>query len=610
MRTLKKQKSILCAVAVSALLSQSLAITYAAEQEEFIFDQVVVTANRIPQTVSSTPADVTVVTAEQIEEKGARNLADALEGVPGVIIAKRGGSGEIAVPYLLGTDRIVVLIDGKRINQPQGIGSGNGGIDLSTIMIADNIERIEIVRGGGSVLYGADAVGGVINVITKQGTGGTKTTVDFGGGSDATHHFAISNQGAENGWHWYVTGVEDNTDGQLQNSDYKGKNATVRIDRDLSENEVLSINYDYYDSHAGFPGSIKYPTTTDYGDVLRHNFGTTYTNKYKKGDSTLKYYGYDQTNSGYAWGSSFRHKNDVQGIEYQENSKVSEKHLFTWGGEWRKEKITSTSEVAGQHNRNVKAVYIQDKYDINKDFTMTTGLRYDDNSQYGDHWLPKVAFNYKTDTKTSYFASWGKVARAPKFDDLYGDDGYGNTGNPNLKAETGWTAEIGVKKQVSVSSEGTISFFKHSLNDAIKWQNEDITNTWRPMHPQNLKHLTTQGVSATFATKISPVLSGDIGYTYLDSRDETNKQQAPYNTFNIGIKLQQGKFTQNVYGRYVEKNNNVASYSVWDTTLRYAMSKEQSLYFNVTNLFNKKYQAVNGYLARERSIFFGLKQSI
>ena len=609
MKTTKKQQTILCALAVSALLSQSTSITYAAEQEEFGFDQVVVTANRVPQTVASTPADVTVITAKEIEDKGARNLADALESIPGVVVAKNGGPGEIAVPYILGTDRVVVLIDGKRMNIPQGIGSGNGGVNLNTIMVADNIERIEIVRGGGSVLYGADAVGGVINIITKGGTGATKTTVDFGGGSNATSHLAISNQGAENGWHWYITGMQDNTDGQLRNSDYKGKNTTVRIDRDLSENEVLSINYDYYDSHAGFPGSIKYPTMADYGDVLRHNFGTTYTNKNKMGDSTLKYYSYDQINSGYAWGDSFRHKNDVQGIEYQENINVREKHLFTWGGEWRNEKTTSTSEVSGQHKRNVKAAYIQDRYDMNQYLTITTGLRYDDNSQYGDNWLPKVAFNYKTDNKTSYFASWGKVARAPKFDDLYGDDGYGNTGNPSLKAETGWTAEIGAKKQVSASSEGTITLFKHSLSDAIKWQNEDPNDSWSPMHPQNLQHLTTQGITASFATKISPVLSGDVGYTYLDSRDEANKQQAPHNTFNIGIKLQQGKFMQNVYGRYVEKNNHVASYSVWDTTLNYAMNKDQSLYFNITNLFNKKYQIVNDYLAQERSIFVGVKQS-
>ena len=610
MRTSKKHKAILCALAVSALLSHSLSSTYAAEQEEFGFDQVVVTANRVPQTIASTSADVTVITAEQIEQKGARNLADALEGVPGVIVAKHGGPGEVAVPYILGTDRIVVLMDGKRMNIPQGIGSGNGGINLSTIMVADNVERIEIVRGGGSVLYGADAVGGVINIITKQGNGATKTTVNFGGGSDATSHLALFNQGAENGWHWYVTGMQDKTDGQLKNSDYKGKNATVRIDRDLSQNEVLSINYDYYDSHAGFPGSIKYPTTTGYGDVLRHNLGITYTNKYKMGDSELKYYSYDQINSGYVWGSPFRHKNDVQGIEYQENINVGEKHLLTWGDDWREEKVNSTSEVLGQHKRNVKAVYIQDKYDMNQYVTMTTGLRYDDNSQYGDNWLPKVAFNYKADNKTNYFASWGKVARAPKFDDLYGDDGWGNTGNPNLKAEIGWTAEIGAKKQLSLSSEGTIALFKHSLNDAIKWQSEDPNDTWSQMHPQNLKHLTTQGVTATFATKISPVLSGDMGYTYLDSRDEANQKQAPYNTFNIGIKLQQGQFTQNVYCRYVEKNNDVASYSVWDTTLNYTMSKEQSLYFNVTNLFNKKYQAVNGYSAQERSIFLGLRQSI
>lgn len=607
MKKYKKEKVLLCAILTGTLLSQGNGV-FAAEEEEYKFDQVVVTANRIPQKVRSTPADVTVITGEQIEEKGARNLADALEGTPGLMVARLGGMGEKAVPYLLGTDRIVVLLDGKRMNLPQGVGSGSGGINLSTIMVADNIERIEVVRGGGSVLYGADAVGGVINLITKQGSNAGATAVTVGGGSNGTTHFVLTTQGSENGWHWYVTGSQDNTDGQITNSRYKGKDTTFRLDKDLSKNEVLSLNFNYFSSHGGYPGSIKFPTTTDFGDVLRHNFGTTYTNKYASGDTRLTYYHNEQVDSGYAWGSAFRHENNVQAIEYQENMKSGEKHLLSWGGEWRKEKIRSTAEEGGEHNRDVKGVYVQDQYEMNSHLQMITGLRYDNNSQYGDFVLPKIAFNYKTDGKTNYFASWGKVAKSPKFDDLYGNDGYGNTGNPNLKAETGWTAEIGAKTQLSDNSDATISVFKHNLKNAIKWKNEDDSNPWSPMHPQNLGNLTTTGATVTFATRLSPVLSTDIGYTYLDSRDEQNKQQAPHNTVTFGLRLQQGKFTQNLYGRYVERNNNVNSYSVWDTTLNYKMTKEQSVYVTITNLFDKQYQAVNGYRANQRSVFYGFKQ--
>ena len=608
MRTSKKQQAILCALAVSALLSQASSITYAAEQEEFGFDQVVVTANRVPQTVASTPADVTVITAKQIEQKGARNLADALEGVPGVVVARNGGPGEISVPYILGTDRVVVLMDGKRINIPQGIGSGNGGVNLSTIMVADNIERIEIVRGGNSVLYGADAVGGVINIVTKKGVGKAKTQVDIGGGSNSTSKFNVYHQGEENGWHWYVTGTQENTDGQRPLSDYKGKNSTFRLDKDLSKTENLSMDFDYYSSHAHTPGNITGTWAPTIEDYLRHNWSIAYSDKHVDGEKTIRFYNNQQERTSVipAFFSQYLYKNNVRALEYQDSAKVNDRNDITWGGEWRKETVTTADYgTTPNHDRIINAVYLQDRYKINDRTSSIVGMRYDHSDQYGTNWLPEISVIHEIDKQTSYFVNWDKVFKAPKFDDLYTpfDSRWGG-GDPNLKPETGWSAETGIKKQLSKESDVTVSLFKRELNDAIKW-----VASGNQYNAENIEHLTDQGATVAFATRLSPVLLANIGYTYLDSRDEANKQQAPYNTLNIGVKLQQGKFTQNINGRYVEKNNDVASYSVWDTSLNYAMSKNQSLYFNGANLFNKKYQVVNGFVAQERSIFFGIRQS-
>ena len=610
---------MLCALVTGALVAQSAAVTYAAEQqEEYSLEQVVVTANRVPQTVASTPADVTVVTAEQIEQKGAKNLADALEGVPGVVIVRNGGPGEIAVPYILGTDRVIVLMDGKRINLPQGIGSDNGGVNLSTILVGDNIEKIEVVRGGNSVLYGADAVGGVINIVTKKGIGKAKTQVDIGGGSNSTSKFNISQQGEENGWHWYVTGMQENTDGQRPLSDYKGKNSTFRLDKDLSKTETLSMNFDYYSSHANTPGNITGTWVPTIEDYLRHNWSIAYSDKHVGGEKTIRFYNNEQERTSVipTYFSQYFYKNTVRALEYQDSKTVNKRNDITWGGEWRKETVTTADYGTNpSRDRIVNAIYLQDRYKINDRTSSIIGMRYDHSDQYGTNWLPKVSIIHEIDKKTNYFINWNKVFKAPKFDDLYTPfNVMWGGGDPNLKPETGWSAETGIKKQLNKESEMTVSLFKRELKDAIKWV---VTGT--QYNAKNIDHLTDQGATIAFTTRLSPVFVANIGYTYLDSRDQNNRQQSPYNNFNMGLNFHQGKFTQTISGKYVDKNYTyddsisavykTNSYFIWSTNLNYAISKNQSIYLNVTNLFNKKYQEVRDYPAQERAIFLGVRQS-
>ena len=626
------------------LLARKIAITLAAgsilvsgqafaQEEDFQLDQVVVTATRVAQEASSVPADVTVVTAQQIENKGARDLADALDGVPGVNVTRYGGHGETATVRIFGSDRVVVMVDGKRINIPQGIGTGASTFDLSTLPVADNIEKIEVVRGGGSVLYGSDAVGGVINIITKKGNGTTKTNIDVGAGNHTTQHYMLSNQGSENGYHWYITGMKDTTDGQRDNNDYDSKNATVRIDKDLNNKQSLSFNFDYYSSHAGIPGIMEpgyapyvWNTSgsfTDFGNILRHNWSLEYDNKKENGNEIIRYYNNHQVYSGENSGS-FYSENTVRSLEYQNSNKFDKQNLLTWGGNFTKEIVNSTGESAGDHDRNIWAGYVQDQYQWTPKLTMTTGLRYDHNSQYGAKTLPKVSFDYQKDKTTSYFASWGRVFNAPKFDDLYSpytaSTYWGHTyitlGNSSLKPETGWTAEVGVKKRIGSDSEATASLFKSYLDNAIRWTSTIVNSTTTQYTAENVDQLVSKGVNLAFTTKLSSVVTSDIGYTYLRSDDNTKYDNAgdPKNTFHLGINIKQGSFAQSIYGYYVDQCDTsdgvLPSHFTWNTNINYSFNDRQSIYLTINNIFNKKYEQVSGYPALERTIFFGVKQSL
>ena len=134
----------------------------------FTLDQIVVTATRMEKKLVDTGANVSVVTAEDFEKKNYQTVTEALENVPGVLVKRKGGEWTNSYIYLNGDDRVLVLVDGRRLNQEKGMNSGRGGLDFMHLPAPEIIERIEIVKGGGSALYGSDAVGGVINIITKR----------------------------------------------------------------------------------------------------------------------------------------------------------------------------------------------------------------------------------------------------------------------------------------------------------------------------------------------------------------------------------------------------------------------------------------------------------
>ena len=157
-----------------------------------------------------------------------------------------------------GDDRVAVLIDGRRMNMDKGAASGRAGIDLKTIAGLQNIERIEVVKGAGSALYGSDAVGGVINIITRHGKQvKNSSTLDISLGSWKTKTVDYSNQGSEGDWSWFLTaGIEDQgnmnfknwkTDrsDSMPNSDYNKKNTTLRLDRSLTADTSLTMNYEH-----------------------------------------------------------------------------------------------------------------------------------------------------------------------------------------------------------------------------------------------------------------------------------------------------------------------------------------------------------------------------
>jgi len=628
-RTANKQKVILGALAVSAILSQSTIIAYAAEQEEFGLDQVVVTANRVPTKVSETAANVTVITGEQIERGNYQNLGQILSHVPGVMIGNQGNPGSISAAYINGSEQVVIMIDGRRMNLPNGIGGfGMANTNLTSLIGVGNIERVEIIKTGRSALYGADAVGGVINIITKKGER-NQTTVQVAGGNWNSSNYSLTNEGKEGNLSWYLTAdtrhIGDYADGSGKRYNYTGVDQdayTLRLDQKINDGN-LSFNYENFNNENEGKAINKYE------NIRQHNWDFTYKeNTSADTDYQVKVY----QNANHRFGNTsgqYDHDVRVKGFNYQINSKIDANHTLTTGIDWRKDEIKSSSY--GKQDNTVQAVYVEDKWNITDKLSVTPSVRYDENDAYGNKTTPQVGVNYKQNDSTSYYASWGKVFQAPRFDDLYwpssvdpADTYYPGSpethydGNPNLKPETGWNAEVGVNHKFSKTLEGKISYFNRRLEDAINWKNVSSDPTKEYWTPSNVDEQKASGVEVQLNKQLSPELTTYVGYNYLNVKNKTQydnefvkDKNIPDRTWNIGMAYGNEKVNADVKGTAVMGRTNTSfkekSYWLWDANLNVKLDKDYTAFLTVNNIFDKYYDRAAGKPCVGRNYMLGVK---
>ncbi len=259
----------LAAAVLTAVLAGSTSVVWAAEQEqaEKPAQEIVITANRLKNQKVDTPADVTVITSQQISDRGYRTVTDALEDVPGARVLDASGPAFERRVILNGDDRVVVMVDGRRINYSMGSTNGKSTFDANTLPGVSMIERIEVVKGGASTLYGADAVGGVINIITKTPEE-TTGTVHVGYGSWGTQDLGLSFGGKQNKTGFQV-GVNRNkasylkykdTNGDTKKwdgqSDYTQDSISLKLTQDFTKSDGLTVNYDYSNLDGNFRSGL------------------------------------------------------------------------------------------------------------------------------------------------------------------------------------------------------------------------------------------------------------------------------------------------------------------------------------------------------------------
>jgi len=622
---MKKVQSLRNAVIVSLLAGTTVVwggTVFAAEDlQEFALEDMVVTASRVPTQKVDTPADISVITKEEIADQNYASASDALRAIPGVNVLGSGAKGSSMGQdkiLLNGDERVLVLVDGRRMNLGS---SGNSSADWLPPVNA--IERIEVLKGGGSALYGTDAVGGVINVIMKKGSEiGNHVTVKAAGGSWNAEQYAISASGStDSGLGLIVSATKErrgeykfkNANGKsqlLKNSGYDDTGVIVKLDQKVGEDNRIGVNFEHINAEGGSPFGYSGFGNTDSHKRISNNVALRY-----DWNESSDERGYVQVYKNYQHAHfrspvASRQSNFTDstiGLEAQQNFKFSDTDELIVGLEYYKTTVDNTALYTGERDINNKAIFAENRWEFAPSWQLNTGLRYDHHSKYGSEVTPKVALNKKFDENSNVYLSWGRVFNAPTTDDLFWhqvDSSQWGTfytyGDPNLKPEKGYVWTFGGNTKLNEKTSLSANVFYSKITDAIDWDYTSVPNYTLAVNVNKEKR---RGLELSLNHDFDDNLSAYASYTYVQVKQDKGKGftkdlTTKPNIYRAGLKYKNADwlFTLNanaVTGQS-EKNFVDSSYFTLDLGAQYKINDNAKLFINGYNLTNARYAEFGG----------------
>lgn len=602
-----KKASLLTALSVTA---------FSGWAQDDASDTMVISANRFQQPISTVLAPISVVTREDIDRWQSHSVIDVMRRLPGVDIAQNGGIGQLSSVFIRGTNssHVLILMDGIRLNQA-GV---SGSSDLSQIPVS-LVQRIEYIRGPRSAVYGSDAIGGVINIITTRDKDGTE--LNAGVGSNGYQNYGGSTQQklGENtrvtlaGDYTYTKGydiVADGNTGGLAQPDRDGfmsKTLYGALEHNFSDEWNGFVRGYGYDNRTAYDGSPYgealldtrqlYSQTWDAGLRFNHDiFHSQLTSSY----SHSKDYNYDPNLGRYDSSATL---DEIKQYNLQWANSVDVGHGNIGAGvDWQKQ----TTEPGTN--------YLDDGYEIRNtglyltalqqfgDFTLEGAARGDYNSQFGNHGTWQSSAGWAFYDGYRFVASYGTAFKAPNLGQLYGGYGYGN---PDLKPEESKQWE-GAFEGLTAGVNWRLSGYRNDIDNMI----DSTGDLFNPKY-YNIGKARIKGIEATASFDTGP-LAHTLSYDYLDARNaETNellprraKQQVKYQLdwqvydFDWGVTYQYlGSRYDSVYDpvTYAPESVKMGGVSLWDLAVSYPVTSHLTVRGKIANLFDKDYETVYGY---------------
>ena len=635
---MKKVQSLHNAVMVSLLVGTTVVwggIAFAQEDlQEFALDDMVVTATRTESKMVDVPVNTTVISAEKIADRHYLDVADALKDVPGANVLDTGVGAYEKKVVLNGDERVLVLVDGKRVNIDMGTMS-RASYDLNQMPDVSLIERIEVVKGHGGALYGSDAVGGVINIITKKMDHSYgKVSMGFGShqARDAKAMYTIKEGKTgvmvaaskyKQGYHEYKDAKTEANKRWPAASTYENEKVSVKLSQELSETSNLELGYDF----SKFEGVRSYSTkakSASFSNKKTNDFYAKYdwtVNGKEQGFIQLYRNKYDYYNAGDMYETD-------TGFEAQQNITLSDNNRLVVGASYRKAKALNATSYTAEKSINNKAVFVSDQWEFAPSWTLDAGVRYDKHSTAGSKTTWSAGLNKKFDENSHAYINWGQVFKAPTLDDLYYYSvmdykgfKYESYGNPNLKPEKGDTWTIGYGTKIADKTSINISYFQSKLEDAIDWDTTYSANGSVSI-ARNVDKQKKNGMELSVGHELNDNWDLEASYTYI--RVKNNEHGSGYvrdanyipNMYRFGVRYHDDLWNADLFlrgGSGADKSAYVDSkYMTLDMSVAYKATKDLSFYAKAYNLFNKAYAesaGVNGgtyiYPAQGRRFIIG-----
>jgi vitamin B12 transporter len=621
------KKHVIFYAALTALASQS------AIAEEQALDTIVVTATRTATPLEQVGSSMTVLTAEDIQERGYTNLADLLSTTTGITISNNGGAGKATSIRIRGEEdfRTKILIDGVDVSDPS---STQIQPAVENISLA-NVERIEILRGPQGMMYGADA-GGVINIITKQANKPLAADFSTEMGRYNTRNTSGDVRG-QNGIFDYSFGLSrQDTDGfnaetadtvLRDNDGYGNTTANGSIGAQLTDNiharyTVRSVNSsnDYDGCYSSDPNvyTTFYNCTNSYMQLLQSvelaQKTDKFSNKISFADNSINRDFYTDGIKG-----SF-YQGDTKQSQYLGTFAVNTDNKLLYGVDYADDELTANSDFSdnGIRARYQTGVYGEWQGAVGKQFFYTLGDRHDDSSDFGSHdsyrttvaWLQPLG-----DDELKYKASYGTGFRAPSLYEIAYNhiNGFPPATLTTLSPETSKGYDAGVEFHAASGLSLGATYFDQQIEDAIDY---DLVNYSGYIQTPGTTH--SKGVELSGEMPITHMVSVLGNYTYNDTSDETGEQRLrrPRNSGNLGVRATIEKFSTLVNWRFANDTVDeiygvgrvpLNNYHIWDITLNYAVTPSLDVYTRAQNIFDEKYQVVTGYNTEGAAVYAGFR---
>ncbi len=595
----------------------ALALSSAASSFATDYASVVVTATRQPTRASELLSDVSVIERAEIEQAGQSSLIELLSRQPGIQSSNNGGPGKASSLFIRGANpnQTVVLIDGVRI------GSATVGTPALEQMPLSQVERIEILRGPGSALYGADAIGGVIQIFTKRGQGPRLVEVFAGAGSYNTRDLSAGASGGSDAWSYSLRGSNYSTDGIKAIAD--------RTKQPYSFDP--SRNADGF-RNASLSGSLAFRPAVGHeiGGTLLH---TTGRNWYESGpnfdsradlaQSAVNLYSRNRLAD--IWTSTVRVSQSIDdSTDYNPYSPTGARfkttqEQFAWQNDVRvpvgslmvaleslNQKALSEGNFA--RNRGIASALVGWSGRLG-DHRLQANLRRDDNSQFGGKTTAYAGYGYQISPALRAQVSAGSTFRAPTFNELY----YPGFGNARLKPESAHNKEAGLVWEQGSRRAG-VTIFDNRVSELIV----TVCDAFWNCQPANVGRAKLQGATLSYGGKVVG-FDFDGSLDLLAARNADTHRRLPRRAdrqASLRVSRPIGQWTvgaewQGVGDRYdsTTETKHMGGYGLLNAFARYAVSKDLSVEARANNLGDKQYETAWGYGTPGANLFVGLRYS-